>query len=224
MRASGVEPAMVYAYQRTHLIITREVRQAHAATAAELDEWDDAIMEYREQSQGGPTNWLDLFRFEPLVERLREIDTKLDALAIDISASSNPDGEGLFDSAEVLAGDGFLACQLYQIERMGEKIPMRPNPLRCGPQLGKRFVAEIINVAGNYRKHFGEWPSDPTKYEDHQKFALAVFSDAGVASADYRLWNLLFKLTTPGAARFETMVPQLIAWREAVDRLPRPLN
>jgi len=66
MRASGVNPAMVYAYERTHLIITSEVRQAHAVTAAELDEWDDAIMEYREQSQGGPTNWLDLFRFEPL--------------------------------------------------------------------------------------------------------------------------------------------------------------
>ncbi len=76
-----------------------------------------------------------------------------------------------------------------------------------------------INVAGNYRKHFGEWPSDPTKYKDQQNFAIAVFSDAGVTNADYRLWNPLFKLTTLGAARFETLVPKLTSWREAVDRL-----
>ena len=54
MRASGVDPAMVYAYERTHLIITSDFREKHMLdAAADLDEWDDAIAEYRELH---PTN------------------------------------------------------------------------------------------------------------------------------------------------------------------------
>ena len=188
MHVASVDPAIIYAYKRTHLIVTSEFRQAHVLdAAAELDEWDDAIMEYRENREGGSTNWIDLLRFEPLLDRLREIDTKLDALNFKISASSNPDGEGLLDVAEDLAGDGFIACQLYLIERMGEKVPNRPSALQCGPRLNKRFIAEIIQVAGNYRKHVGEWPSDPAKYKDQQNYVIAVFNDAAptviVASA-----------------------------------------
>ncbi len=49
LRATGIDPAMVYAYERTHLIITAEFRQKNLlAAAADLDEWDDAIAEYRE--------------------------------------------------------------------------------------------------------------------------------------------------------------------------------
>ena len=49
MRASGVDPAMVYAYERTHLIVTSDLREKNMLeAAADLDEWDDAIAEYRE--------------------------------------------------------------------------------------------------------------------------------------------------------------------------------
>ena len=50
MRASGVDPAMVYAYERTHLIVAGDARDTNPA---ELDEWEDAIAEYRERH---PTN------------------------------------------------------------------------------------------------------------------------------------------------------------------------
>lgn len=49
MREAGIDPALVYAYQRTHLIVTPEHREKPLAFAAELDEWDDAVAEYREQ-------------------------------------------------------------------------------------------------------------------------------------------------------------------------------
>ena len=50
MRASGIDPAMVYAYERTHLIITSDFRHTHAVdAAAELDEWEDAIAEHRQR-------------------------------------------------------------------------------------------------------------------------------------------------------------------------------
>ena len=45
LRASGADPAVVYAYERTHLLIVGDARDPNAA---ELDEWEDAVAEYRE--------------------------------------------------------------------------------------------------------------------------------------------------------------------------------
>jgi len=47
MRAAGIRPALVYAYERTGLIVTRENRKL--MSAADIDEWEDAIAEYGEQ-------------------------------------------------------------------------------------------------------------------------------------------------------------------------------
>lgn len=53
LRAAGADPAFVYAYERTHLLITAEFRAQHALEAAtDLDEWDDAVAEYRETHRG----------------------------------------------------------------------------------------------------------------------------------------------------------------------------
>lgn len=48
MRAAGIGPALIYAYERTGLIVTRENRGL--MSAADLDEWDDAIAEFQERS------------------------------------------------------------------------------------------------------------------------------------------------------------------------------
>ena len=48
MRAAGIRPALVYAYERTGLIVTRENR--HLIPASDLDEWEDAIAEYDENN------------------------------------------------------------------------------------------------------------------------------------------------------------------------------
>ena len=50
MRAAGVRPALIYAYERTGLIVTRENRKL--MSAADLDEWEDAIAEYHERDKG----------------------------------------------------------------------------------------------------------------------------------------------------------------------------
>ena len=50
MRAAGVRPELIYAYERTGLIVTRENRKL--MSAADLDEWEDAIAEYRERHEG----------------------------------------------------------------------------------------------------------------------------------------------------------------------------
>ena len=46
MRAAGIRPALIYAYERTGLIVTKENRSL--MSAADLDEWEDAIAEYDE--------------------------------------------------------------------------------------------------------------------------------------------------------------------------------
>jgi hypothetical protein len=47
MRAAGVDPALIYAYERTGLLVAPENREL--MSPADLDEWEDAIAEYREK-------------------------------------------------------------------------------------------------------------------------------------------------------------------------------
>lgn len=46
MRAVGIRPALIYAHERTGLLVTTENR--HLIPTADLDEWEDAVAEYYE--------------------------------------------------------------------------------------------------------------------------------------------------------------------------------
>ena len=46
LRAANAAPEFVYAYERTGLIVFAQFRERFSA--ADLDEWDDAVAEYRE--------------------------------------------------------------------------------------------------------------------------------------------------------------------------------
>jgi hypothetical protein len=46
MRAAGIRPALIYAHERTGLLVTSENR--HLIPEADLDEWEDAVAEYYE--------------------------------------------------------------------------------------------------------------------------------------------------------------------------------
>ena len=47
LKAAGAAPEIVYAYERTGMLVVGGLRAVWSA--ADLDEWDDAIAEYREQ-------------------------------------------------------------------------------------------------------------------------------------------------------------------------------
>ena len=127
---------------------------------------------------------------------------------------------GLLEDAETLVEDGFLQCQLYMIERKGER--KASSAYACGPRHGLRYFAQVVNTAGNYRKHRAEWSLDETKLDEHAQRILGILRDAGVVEDEFRLTSLLHHLTAPGAARFTTIVPRLIEWRDAFDRLAQP--
>jgi hypothetical protein len=46
LRAANAAPEFIYAYERTGLIVFAHLRDRFSA--ADLDEWDDAVAEYRE--------------------------------------------------------------------------------------------------------------------------------------------------------------------------------
>src|SRR4029078_12669203 len=132
-------------------------------------------------------HWMDLLVFDPLVERLRELDEKLDGIQGEFTHTHDP--LGLLDDSEAIAGDGFLCCQLYMIERKGEWPSERA--YACGPRHKGRFFAQIVHAAGNYRKHRGEWPTDPSRWRDQQHRTIGVFQGTGVVEPEFWLWQLL---------------------------------
>jgi hypothetical protein len=50
LREAGAPPEIVYAYERTGMLVMSGLRAVWSA--ADLDEWDDAIAEYREALPG----------------------------------------------------------------------------------------------------------------------------------------------------------------------------
>lgn len=164
-------------------------------------------------------HWLDMIKFNPLVERLTEIDHELAGVHQAISRR-DLDPLCLLDDAEELAGEGFLLCQLYMVERKGEVESSIA--YACGPRHNTRYFAQVMNAAGNYRKHRAEWPDDPLKWKDGPKRTAAIIRDAGVVEDEFWLANLLFHLNKPDAPLFVSLIPRLIEWREAFDRLPKP--
>lgn len=115
-------------------------------------------------------HWMDMtMKFEALLQCLEAIDRELLELR-EVSEGVDADALGLFDDMEELIGEGFLRCQLYMIERKGEHRSQ--NPFMCGPR--HNFVAQIINTAGNYRKHRAEWPFDRARWGPQQLTAADV--------------------------------------------------
>lgn len=153
-------------------------------------------------------------KFETLIERLELIDRELLELR-EACEGVDADAFGLLDDVEELVGEGFLRCQLYVIERKGEH--RERNPFVCGPRHNSHFIAQIINTAGNYRKHRAEWPFDRAQWGPQQLNAARIIEDAGVEGTSYWLSNLLYCITEPNPPLFQSLVPLILAWRDALD-------
>src|SRR5688572_13380962 len=100
-------------------------------------------------------HWMDMLKFEPLVERLEGLDREIAALRDGFASSVDP--LGVLEDLDALIGEGFLFCQLYMAERKGELEPSVA--YTCGPRHRARYTAQVINAAANYHKHRGEWPA-----------------------------------------------------------------
>jgi hypothetical protein len=160
---------------------------------------------------------MDMLKFEPLVERLEELDRQIDALRDGFASSVDP--LGVRDDLEDVVGEGFFLCQLYMVERKGELEPSFA--YACGPRHRSRYTAQVINAAANFHKHRGEWSSDESRWKPQQQATAAVIRDAGVSEPEFWLFHVLEHLTGQQSVRLMELVPMLIAWREVLDRRPQ---
>lgn len=157
--------------------------------------------------------------FDYDLDLLREIalllDSRLDTLDREIQQCSDPDGFGLYESAESLCGIGFVACQQYLMATASWLKIEKKQALSCGPvhACGDTIVS-IVNHAANYWKHGDEWllgksEKQQVKTQDGLEAILSDFESG------YALTVILARLISPLEPwRFKHLLPMLASWRD----------
>jgi len=151
------------------------------------------------------------------------LDGRFDDLQQRIEESSDPDGMGLFDIGEYLAGMGFVACQRYLASTYGPNDLAKKAALAIGPyHEGGEPVARILNAAANYWKHEDEWDTNAViarnadDLKPQQKDTIRIIETVTPWS-DYTCVNLLAALSDSKTPRVATLIPFLEAWRKQLD-------
>jgi len=146
------------------------------------------------------------------------IDKYLEAINKETSEVDDPDSFGYFDRAEHVTGLGFVACQTYIAASCGHVVVQKQKAFSFGPKLpGGQTVVNVFNYAANYGKHNSEWildKSEKQKRNTQDAFAAIGFS----VETDYPLSNILVVLTSPQAAKFETLIESLALWRNELSQ------
>jgi hypothetical protein len=160
---------------------------------------------------------MDAFDLSCLRDAATFVDSKLDLLEERAKQSPDPDGEGIYDRAEYLAGFGFVACQAYLTEAISMSGHSRGDAMNFGPRhkCGES-IAMLVNAVANYWKHVPEW----TKPLSRQAQATAdLITGLGVnVDSTYVVANALFELTNPSQPRAQCLVPLLSQWRQALHK------
>lgn len=152
--------------------------------------------------------------------------TRLDAAA---NASFVPDQDGTLDRIEYFAGFGFVACQVYisnhanhaNHAKIGKADALDAEP---NHQCGTPIVA-LSNAAANLWKHKSEWSFDYST-SSWQRGALRrdacrtiqVLEQIGLDTRPgyYSAANALYEITRPHPARFATLIPFLLRWKDGL--------
>lgn len=149
------------------------------------------------------------------------VDTRLDILDKMIASNPDPDSYGIYDELEYITGFGFVACQAYISATIGRLRMKKQQALNHGPRhkTGNSYVS-LVNACANHWKHSAEW-DDQALHQDARR-TIETISSLGVNTAGaYPIANTLHHLLTPHSARFSLVLPFLVQWREAVQRLQR---
>jgi len=175
--------------------------------------------------------------FDDDLNFLRDLFTLLDARLADlqkrIHECPDPDGMGLCDKGEYLAGMGFVACQRYLASTYGPLGLKKDVALASGPHHeGGETLVSIINAVANYWKHVDEWETitltanepgelnqiivhNPDRLTPIQRKTIQVIESVTKWS-DYTCANVLYELTAP-VLHFAALIPLLEAWRDQMD-------
>lgn len=151
-----------------------------------------------------------------LSDLLNTLDEKVVEINRLISASVDPDSDGLTDRGEYFIGVGFSAMQQYLTDTLTLTGIKKHRAFEIGPRHSDRltFVA-VVNAAANWWKHSAEWVGQPMQNGLAEKTQEIVLEVAG--TEDYPLSNVLAKLQNTSEITLSALLPNLVLWRSAVD-------
>jgi hypothetical protein len=151
------------------------------------------------------------------------LDSRLDKVQQAIDSSFDPDQMGDFADFEYIAGMGFIACQRYLASTYGPHGISKDIAMETGPRhTGGETIARIINAGANFWKHSDEWDLHSTVGRNRSGLKKNQLETIQVIEtvtpwADYTCADLLAALVAPAEPRLKCLLPQLEAWRDALD-------
>lgn len=165
------------------------------------------------------------FDLDILLKLLEVIDSQIASLETEINESDDPDGFGLIERWDGIAGLGFVACQQYlnatwrHLAAKGEgrsAVIASPPMHACG-----QSFATLIDKAANFWKHNGEWDPADTSKKHPEASTRAVVELLVSRKDDYPMASMLDRLPAPGPPRFASLVLRIVDWRNRRIELKR---
>ena len=124
------------------------------------------------------------------------LDIQIDALTAEASLLSDPDGSGVFDQMESIAGLGFVACQTYLAATYSQVRLAKNRALTFGPtHFSGISIVALLNHAANFWKHRDEWSLQNNNITA-RNCMIETFDRIGCSvTSDYLLVNCMFELS-----------------------------
>jgi hypothetical protein len=153
------------------------------------------------------------------------LDYELSATQKKISASRDPDADGLLDAGEYLVGAGFASIQRYASATYPYLGVAKIDALAVPPVAkGKITVMQAINAGANYWKHLDEWGLRTIVEREKSSLSGASRKTMDIITeitpwADYTCSNVLAELIGASDLNLSRLLPMVWEWRDKLDEL-----
>lgn len=157
-----------------------------------------------------------------LTEHLECLDGVLAGVDGTITASRDPDADGLLDTGEYFIGAGFAAIQRYVSATYPYVTTTKSDALAMPPDAGGGVsVVQAIDAGANYWKHLDEWGLRNIVVRDIESLSSIARKTIETIECltpweDYTCSNLLAKLTGTSRVSLSNLLPLVTEWRDTL--------
>ena len=153
-----------------------------------------------------------------LTDLLELLDTKLACIQDEIANQRDPESAGLTDRCEYFIGVGLCAVRQYLVDTLTFTGVSKAAAFNVGPITNGVNIVSALNAGANWWKHSAEWWS-AGKVPTSGDGAFSLVAGIVDGNTDYALANLLAKLLGSPRLKLVELIPHLVDWRAAVDRV-----
>lgn len=163
------------------------------------------------------------YDFYILAEMLEHLDVRVKAINSDISLSSDPDTDGLFDKGEYYIGVGFSLIQRYISSTYPQLNVKKKDALDLGEKIKSDLsYIKVINAGANYWKHEDEWGLMNCIIKDVNLLKGGAKNTINTIElltpwGSYTCSNLLAVLVGDKEFILSSLLPYLESWRYNLD-------